>query len=77
VSPKEKKFAFPIGAEIPLSEMRRRKMSGLVIGTSEDRRQVSLCRLVEGEVAWREDYDPAEADMIADEMKRIAGNLPT
>lgn len=60
----------PSTGDVTLDDAKRQRLSGLMVGTSGN--QVSLCRLVEGDIEWRENWDPDEARGIGKRIIELA-----
>jgi hypothetical protein len=61
----------PVGPARTLSEMRDDRADGLMVGTTDDG-GVGMCRLINGEPEWRENFTPDEAEAIGKELVRLA-----
>lgn len=59
--------------ELSLNDAMERRASGLLIGHNEN--QVTMCRMVDGEILWREVWMKREAKSIGVEILEIAGKL--
>lgn len=65
---------------VPLAEHRRRRTTGIMVGVdgavfgrADGDRLVTIARLLDGELEWREDWTPDEAEAIGLELVRVAG----